>query len=182
MPKIVDREEMRADLLAQCYGLFARKGFASVTMRDLAAALDVSTGTLYHYFENKSTLFHQMLRNLVERDTENILARIEDLPKTADRVRMLFEYIAQNEEHFRNLLFLLFDFKRHQGDTDEDAFRELLEIYRSTLIANTGLQDERLGHVILGLIVGTLVQRVVSPEDAPWSEAQSFLNETVLGT
>jgi len=182
MPKIVNRDEMRADLMTGCFSLFAQKGFAAVTMRDLAAELKVSTGTLYHYFANKSELFQQMLRHLVERDTEQVLARITGTERTVERIQILMEYVSQKEEHFSQLLFLLFDFKRQQlkakGKAKQDAFRELLSVYRKTITENAGFQDSRLGHIVLSLIIGTLVQRIADPVGAPLSEVQAFLFET----
>lgn len=186
MPKIVDRDEMRAALMNGCFGLFARKGFAAVTMRDLAAELKVSTGTLYHYFANKSELFQQMLRHLVERDTDRVLSQIQTVESVAERIQVLMDYVAQQEEHFTRLLFLLFDYKRQQvkakARAQQDAFRELLSVYRNTITENTGLQDDRLGHLVLSLIIGTLVQRVADPTGAALSDVQEFLSEVMVET
>ncbi|NRA44612.1 MAG: TetR/AcrR family transcriptional regulator [Oligoflexales bacterium] len=46
MPKIVDHEQMRKELLTQSFHYFAYQGYKGVTMRSLAKALDISTGTL----------------------------------------------------------------------------------------------------------------------------------------
>jgi AcrR family transcriptional regulator len=50
MPKIVDHDQYRKELLSKCFDLFAEKGYGSITMRQIAEGLNVSTGTLYHYF------------------------------------------------------------------------------------------------------------------------------------
>ena len=185
MPKIVDRDEMRADLMAGCFGLFAEKGFAAVTMRDLAAELKVSTGTLYHYFANKSELFQQMLRHLVERDTREVLARIGGTRRPAERMQILVDFVSQKEAHFKEMLFLLFDYKRQQARTKakatRNAFRELLLVYRETITANAGFDDPRLGNIVLSLLIGTLVQRIADPAAAPLTEVQDFLDETLAG-
>ena len=59
MPKIVDHEQYRKELLGKCFDLFAQKGYGSITMRQIAQGLGVSTGTLYHYFPSKQALFEQ---------------------------------------------------------------------------------------------------------------------------
>ncbi|MGB6015410.1 MAG: helix-turn-helix domain-containing protein, partial [Nodosilinea sp.] len=48
MPKIVDHDQYRREILDQCFDLFAEKGYAALTMRQIAQELGVSTGTLYH--------------------------------------------------------------------------------------------------------------------------------------
>ena len=53
MPKVVDHVSYRKHLLDQCVNLFAQYGYEALTMRQIAEALHVSTGTLYHYFPTK---------------------------------------------------------------------------------------------------------------------------------
>jgi AcrR family transcriptional regulator len=68
MPKIVDHDRYRKELLGKCFDLFAAKGYGSITMREIAQGLGVSTGTLYHYFPNKKVLFEQLIEQMAERD------------------------------------------------------------------------------------------------------------------
>lgn len=68
MPKIVDHEQYRKELLDKCFDLFALKGYDSITMRQIAEGLGVSTGTLYHYFPSKQILFEQLVQEICEQD------------------------------------------------------------------------------------------------------------------
>ncbi len=69
MPKIVDRERYRKQLLQQSFELFAEIGYGNITMRQLAQKLAVSTGTLYHYFPSKEAMFLQLVLSGLNRDT-----------------------------------------------------------------------------------------------------------------
>ena len=68
MPKIVDRDHYRQELLMKSFDLFAQKGYSSITMRQLAQGIGVSTGTLYHYFPSKEALFLQLAEELDRQD------------------------------------------------------------------------------------------------------------------
>ncbi len=58
MPK-----ENKKDLIIQhALKLFSEKGFAAVSMRDLADAVGISASTIYHYYESKHVLFQDMIR------------------------------------------------------------------------------------------------------------------------
>ena len=46
----------RREILAAASRLFRERGFAATGMRDIAAALDMTAGSLYYYFENKEAL------------------------------------------------------------------------------------------------------------------------------
>ena len=61
MPKIVDHDEYRKELLERCFGIFSRKGFSNVTMREIVSEIGVSTGTLYHYFDTKEKIIIGLL-------------------------------------------------------------------------------------------------------------------------
>lgn len=50
-------EEMRNRILETAAAMFREYGFDKVSVRDIAATLGVTTGTLYHHFKNKQELF-----------------------------------------------------------------------------------------------------------------------------
>lgn len=43
--------------------LFATKGFANVSMRELAKAVDMSAAAIYHHFPDKNTLYLETMRH-----------------------------------------------------------------------------------------------------------------------
>ncbi len=53
MPKVVDHEVYRVELLERAVGAFAEHGYASLSMKQLADRLGISHGLFYHYFESK---------------------------------------------------------------------------------------------------------------------------------
>lgn len=60
-------EQQRAAIRAHAIAAFARLGYASASMSDLAVACGVSKATLYHYFSNKEALLLECLDQYVER-------------------------------------------------------------------------------------------------------------------
>ena len=53
MPKVVDFDKIREDLLYKSSRMIKKQGFLEMSMRDIASNLGVTTGKLYHYFRNK---------------------------------------------------------------------------------------------------------------------------------
>ena len=62
MPKIVDHELRRQELLAATWRVIARTGIIGVTTREIAREAGVSTGVLAHYFADKEELLAAALR------------------------------------------------------------------------------------------------------------------------
>ena len=62
MPK-----ENRKELIIQeALKLFSEKGFAAVSMRDLAESAGISVSTIYHYYESKQALAQDMIARATE--------------------------------------------------------------------------------------------------------------------
>lgn len=58
----------RADeLLIASFDLFAQRNFASVTIKDIGAAIGVNTALIYYYFGNKEDLFRSAIEMAVDR-------------------------------------------------------------------------------------------------------------------
>jgi AcrR family transcriptional regulator len=56
----------RDELLAIAAGLFAEKGFKNTTVRDIAEAAGILSGSLYHHFDSKESMVDEILRTFQE--------------------------------------------------------------------------------------------------------------------
>ena len=57
MPK----ESRKELIIREALKLFSEKGFAAVSMRDLAESVGISVSTIYHYYESKQALVRDMI-------------------------------------------------------------------------------------------------------------------------
>lgn len=56
-----EKDKRRADIVDAAEALFFAKGFSTTTMDGVAAAAELSKGTLYLYFESKEDLLHAII-------------------------------------------------------------------------------------------------------------------------
>ncbi|MDG2377796.1 MAG: TetR/AcrR family transcriptional regulator [Tateyamaria sp.] len=64
--------------------LFAQRGFAAVSMRQIASEVGVQVGALYNYFPDKQTLLFELMRDhMLE-----LLSAIHDKPETTPSSRL----------------------------------------------------------------------------------------------
>jgi|SRR5579884_685684 len=93
----LDSDERRAAIIAAAVPLFARKGFAGTTTKEIAEAASISEALLFRHFPSKKLLYGEILRLGCEGDPA--LERLADLePSTETLVRMV---------HFMTRHFLL---------------------------------------------------------------------------
>jgi AcrR family transcriptional regulator len=56
----------RAELLALAARLFAERGFVVTTVRDIAEAAGILSGSLYHHFDSKESMADEILRGFLD--------------------------------------------------------------------------------------------------------------------
>ncbi|HWI42841.1 MAG TPA: TetR/AcrR family transcriptional regulator [Nocardioides sp.] len=92
----------RDQLLAIAAELFADKGFRNTTVRDIADAAGILSGSLYHHFDSKESMVDEILSTFQEElfgQYDEILASSDDARAKLERaVRVSFEAI-ENHPH-----------------------------------------------------------------------------------
>ncbi|MGW0579384.1 TetR/AcrR family transcriptional regulator [Streptomyces sp. NPDC002920] len=73
MPKIVDHDARRREIVEAVWALIARRGLDAVTMRELAAEAGYANGALSGYFRNKDEILQSAFQHAF--DATNVRAR-----------------------------------------------------------------------------------------------------------
>jgi AcrR family transcriptional regulator len=130
------KRENRDKLLAAARKVFAEKGLAAATARDIVRETDLATGTFYNYFDDKEDAFRAVM------DEFNEPARATAREKRLQPGVGLEERIYNSYCAFFELVVadpLMFELLRKNtdaiamlgtGDLFEDAIRELVEDMR----------------------------------------------------
>ncbi len=58
---MTEQADRRGLILASAAEMFARKGFGATTVREIADAVGVLSGSLYHHFESKDAIIEEIL-------------------------------------------------------------------------------------------------------------------------
>lgn len=94
MPKIVEHDQYRRALLRRCFDVFAEHGYAKTTMRQLAEALEVSTGTLYHYFPSKQAIFEQLMEQMAQEDSAALDAELAGMATIEAKLEAAMAFLS----------------------------------------------------------------------------------------
>jgi TetR/AcrR family transcriptional regulator, cholesterol catabolism regulator len=91
---------------------FARRGYDSTTMQDLAASMGLATGAVYHYFGSKE----QLLIEICDQLMEPLLVRARELMRSdvppGDKLRALVRMWVATVVRYRDHM-LVFQQERH---------------------------------------------------------------------
>src|SRR5688572_5779887 len=127
------REETHKRIFEAALGLFAKHGFANVTVEQITDAADVGKGTFFNYFPSKE----HMVLALAERQQEVLDAAVE-MAATADSVRLVLFQLAhrlsagpaRSQLMLRSLLGCILN-----NDLANERMRSLLAYGREALAA-----------------------------------------------
>ena len=75
--------EKRHQILEGAHAVFTARGFDAASMNDIAAAANVSKGTLYVYFEDKEHLFVALIEREREKQKQGMYEALAEEPDLA---------------------------------------------------------------------------------------------------
>jgi len=79
----------REEILALAAGLFATRGFAGSTVREIADAAGILSGSLYHHFDSKESMADEILRAFLDEILADYHAAIAAAEGPVDALRRL---------------------------------------------------------------------------------------------
>lgn len=119
---------------AAALGLFARSGFAAVSMRRIAAEVGVQAGALYLYTPDKETLLFELLRSHMEERIAADDARAEPADPTRRLEDFVRFHLSHNLDH-PDAVFLSYMELRNLGRSNFAVIEALRDRYENRLQA-----------------------------------------------
>jgi len=113
MPKIVNHDEQRVKMLEKCLYLFTRKGYSDVNMKQIAAEIGVSTGSLYHYFSSKESILAGIIAWSGQSNVNEYIHRTSSAENICDRFDMILDFWKEKRELYKNIMLFAMNVYRN---------------------------------------------------------------------
>jgi TetR/AcrR family transcriptional regulator, cholesterol catabolism regulator len=81
--------DSRQEILRTAARLFQQRGYDATSMNDVAAALKLSKGGLYHHFQSKDEILYEIMNHAMEITQERVLNPVRGIPDPEERLRAL---------------------------------------------------------------------------------------------
>jgi AcrR family transcriptional regulator len=105
--------ERREAILAIAAEIFSQKGFAATTVREIADAAGILSGSLYHHFDSKETMVDEIISKFINEMVTSYTAIVDEVEEPTEALRQLIRTafaaivhhraavtVAQNESHY----------------------------------------------------------------------------------
>jgi AcrR family transcriptional regulator len=81
--------DSRQEILRTAARLFQQRGYDATSMNDVAGALKLSKGGLYHHFQSKDEILFEIMDHAMEITEERVLAPVRGIADPQERLRAL---------------------------------------------------------------------------------------------
>ncbi len=142
-------------IIEKAHHVFVKKGFRSVTMKDIVEACDISRGGLYLYFESTDSIFRAVLEAESAKVDPGLARKLSDKPNNNDILTLFFyEQKKAILEKRGSLLVAMYEYSFEQHENKEktllsnqmDASVKFLEdiLKKGTEAGEFSVDDHRL--------------------------------------
>ncbi len=187
--------ELASRILQAAMALFARKGYAATSVREIVQQANVTNPMLYYYFSSKEGVFTKLIDLLFAArmaELERVLLAHERLYDRLDAV-MSFHLRGCREAPLALRFMYTAIFGPREGRPDFDLFErqraglESMEqifaqaVARGELRLREGMTPSFLAQQFFGYLNNHLLVTLTMLEQAPDEETRDWLRETLLG-
>jgi TetR/AcrR family transcriptional regulator, cholesterol catabolism regulator len=81
--------DSRQEILRTAARLFQQRGYDATSMNDVAAALKLSKGGLYHHFQSKDEILFEIMNHAMELTQERVINPVRGIADAQERLRAL---------------------------------------------------------------------------------------------
>ena len=127
----VDRQSQSEKILSAAYGCISTRGYANVSLRDIADEAGVALSQLHYYYKSKEGLFKEVVQLTIEKYLREVEHALKNGGTLEERVASLIDYFRKMLRHNPELFRLLYDFTGLAlwssvfSDLLKDLFRDL---------------------------------------------------------
>lgn len=179
-PKVVDKEEKKAQILHAAIKVFAQNGVVKTKMADIARVSGIGKGTIYEYFRSKEDIFAEAYGLVFQGVEEKIATVLQDDIEPEEKLRLLMTetlegFFADGGE-FAGIMMAFWSEGVRNKDERISEIINLEEIYAEyrqmiAAILEEGMEKGRFrkvdsfltASVLIGAMDGILLQCIMDP-------------------
>ena len=140
--------------------LFAKRGYLSVAVKDIAREAGISQGLMYNYFKSKEKLLSYIIDEMIN-DMAELLKSAHAADSPAERLKLLiqmpFQSLREKKEFWEMVLPILSQqavsvkVKKQLKEIFQSAIVQMEEIFRALKVPKARMEAYKLGAILDGV-------------------------------
>jgi AcrR family transcriptional regulator len=175
VPKIVDHDERRLELVDATWRIIARHGLEGATMREIAMEAGFANGALKPYFPTKDTLLEFAFSHVFNRTNQRIAEVTQGQSGLSALRAFCLEVLPLDEERVNEARIVIPFWQKAVNDPQkalihQQSMAEWLTVIRRCLAeardagdVSTGVEDNALAGQLLNMLLGAQIEAALAP-------------------
>ncbi|MBN2415974.1 TetR/AcrR family transcriptional regulator [bacterium] len=195
MPKIIDKDQKRRDILGAAVTVFSRKGTAAARIADIAAEAGIGKGTVYEYFSSKEEIFQACFGFFMDEINAVVLQRIYAVADPLEKFSAFFDaWISALSAPVMQSFMIMIEFwaegiRRRGSDYGFDMagmyseYRLMIQNLLDDCVSSTAIpviDTHSIAAGIIGAMDGIMLQWVLDPGAIDIEKALTALKQIVM--
>jgi TetR/AcrR family fatty acid metabolism transcriptional regulator len=195
MPKIVNKEEKRIEILEAAIRLFAKKGVGSTKINEIAELAGIGKGTIYEYFNSKTEIFNATLHLFIEKINNYVITELRNIYDPFEKLHKYLQVWAELlDGEYSEFMDITLDFWAEGiRQKDKKIFSDFKNIYRENLkMIEVILEDcimrnaispvntEIVSSIIIAVLDGLMIQSIYNMNNFNMKKSIELFSEIIM--
>lgn len=189
MGRKAEKTSQSQKILQTAFQCLSTRGYANVSMRDIADEAGVALSQLNYYYKNKEGLFTEVVKMMVHQYLHEVEDELKSTTNTKEKIASLVRYFSELIRKNPELLRLFIDFTAQSlwlpsfRRQLKNLFADLSEMIEKSILVGTVMNknlreypSKSLAKLVLGALYGTSIQIMLDSD-----EEKAFDSLNLLG-
>ncbi len=178
MEKRFEKINQSQKILQTAFQCLSARGYANVSMRDIADEAGVALSQLSYYYKNKEGLFTEVVKMMMHQYLHEVEDKLKSTANTKEKIASLVRYFTELIKKNPDLLRLFIDFTAQSlwlpsfRRQLKNLFNDLSEMIEKSLLVGTVMNtnlceysSKSVAKLILGALYGTSIQIILDSDE-----------------
>lgn len=183
------RSNQSEKILQTAYECISSRGYASVSMRDIADEAGVALSQLTYHYKNKDGLLTEVIKMMIQEYTIEVEAHLKNGVTPREKLSDLITYFHGMLEENPRLFKMFFDFTSMSLWSEQfstllrNLFDNLANLIEKYILNDIPLKSnlrtytpKSIARMLLGAMFGTAIQVILDPQEKELPEALNAID------
>ncbi|GAB0155483.1 MULTISPECIES: TetR/AcrR family transcriptional regulator [Chryseobacterium] len=182
-----EKESIRANILQAAFGLAKTEGWASLSMRKIADAIEYSAPVVYDYFENKEAILFEISLNGFDLLNKELIKAKKKYDTPEEQLTAIvdayWKFAFKNKEYYQLMFGLGMQCSgKGQMKKEFSSFQDMIYYCTYDIIKKNGSNTDNachMSHALFSAVHGLISIMMMRNTDIPSTMNKTTLDETV---
>ena len=178
MEKRIEKSSQSQKILQTAFQCLSTRGYANVSMRDIADEAGVALSQLNYYYKNKEGLFTEVVKMMMHQYLHEVEEKLKSTKNAKEKIASLVKYFNELIRKNPELLRLFIDFTAQSlwlpsfRRQLKNLFADLSEMIEKSILAGTVINknlreysSRSVAKLVLGALYGTSIQIMLDSDE-----------------